>query len=151
MPLFKYQTHVTPGPFGTTTGMVQTSNFDLIEVAVLDGWHYVFALEGVTVPKQPPEIQWQPAELDAEALARLKEVSPAYQAIGDGIQRRIRERYSADREASFARLGVAAALGLHELTEEEKQEFKDYNTYVEEVRQWGRSERARFGLHEGPV
>lgn len=151
MPMFKYQPHVTEGPFGTMTGMAQTADFDLIEVAVLDDWHYVFVLESVTVPKQPSEIQWQPADLDAATLARLKEVSPAYQAIGDEIQNRIRERYSAEREASFARLGTAAALGLHELTNEEKQEFKDYNDYVEEVRRWGRAERAKFGLCEEPA
>ena len=151
MPMFKYQTYTTPGPFGSTISKAQTDTLDLLEVAVLEGWRYVFAPEGVAVPQQPPEIQWQPADLDAATLARLKEASPAYQAVGDEIQSRIRERYSAEREASFARLGAAAALGLHELAEEEKQEFKDYNDYVEEVRRWGRAERAKFGLCEEPA
>lgn len=151
MPMFKYQTHVTPGPFGTTVGLIQSDTHALVEVAQLESWHYVFVPEGVTVPQQPPEIQWQPAVLDAADLMRLKEVSPAYQAVGDEIQKRIRERYSAEREASFARLGTAAALGLHELSDAEKGEFKDYNDYVEEIRRWGRAERAKFGLCEEPA
>ena len=55
MPMFKYQAHVTPGPFGTMLGMAQTADFDLIEVAVLDDWHYVFAPEGVTVTTRSEE------------------------------------------------------------------------------------------------
>ena len=146
MSIYKYQPHTTPGPFGTRVGKAQTETYDLIEIAELDGWHYVHVPNGVTIPEQPPEIQWQAVQLDAAEIERLKAASPLYQMIGVEIQNRIRERYSADREAAFARLGASVALGMRELSEDERREFRAYNDYVEEVRQWGRAERAKFGL-----
>lgn len=143
---YKYQPHITPGPNGTTLFFSPEENSQMVEVAVVDGWRYVFVPEGVHPPEQPVEIQWQPANLDAAALERLKEASPLYQMIGAEIQNRIRGRYSPEREAAFARLGASVALGMHELTDEERQEFLAYDNYVEEVRQWGRAERAAIGL-----
>ena len=146
MSIYKYQARITPGPFGTTVGLIQNDAHSLVELALLDGWYYVHVPDGTIVPEQPVEIQWQLANLDAAALERLKEASPLYQMIGAEIQNRIRKRYSPEREAAFARLGASVALGMHELTDEERQEFLAYDSYVEEVRQWGRAERAAIGL-----
>lgn len=146
MAMFKYQPQVTTGPFGTVVGAIFDKDCRMVEVVELEGQRYVFVPEGTNVPEQPTEIQWQEVEVTEHLAARLKQASPRYRAVADDIQHRIRQRYSAEDEAAFARLGTAAALGLHELTEKEKQEFKAYNDYVEEVRQWGRELRAALGL-----
>lgn len=146
MGIYKFQPQLAADSSGISVYYTPPNEGSFTALAELEGWRYVFVPEGTNIPEQPPDIQWQPARLDASELARLKEACYLYQVIGNEVQKRIRERYSVDREAAFARLGASVALDMHELTDEERQEFKAYNDYVEEVRQWGRAERAAFGL-----
>lgn len=68
------------------------------------------------------------------------------QAIGDEMQRKIREKYALEDEQYFARIGVGVALGVYEFQAGEREALLEFGAFVESIRQWGRDERARLAL-----
>lgn len=146
MPIHKYQRVVTPGPDGTTLYFRNTEANEAIELAEQNGWHYVFVPDGVTLPEQHADIQWQSVTLTDAEKEQIKAVSRPCQLISEEMQRRIRAVYSVDDEQYFARIGVGAALGVYQFQPGEQEALLAFGAHVEAVRQWGRAERVKIGL-----
>ena len=146
MPIHKYQRVVTPGPNGTTLYFRNTETNDALELAELDGWHYVFVPDGVTLPTQHADIQWQTVALTDALKEQIKTASRPCQLIAEAMQQRIRAVYSVEDEQYFARIGVGAALGVYAFQPGEQDALLAFGAHVESVRQWGRDERAKIGL-----
>ena len=146
MPIHKYQRVVTPGPNGATLYFRNTETNDAIELAELDGWHYVFVPDGVTLPEQHADIQWQAVTLTDALKEQIKAASRPCQLIAEAMQQRIRSVYSVDDEQYFARIGVGAALGVYTFQPGEQDALLAFGAHVEGVRQWGRLEREKLGL-----
>ena len=146
MPIHKYQRVVTPGPNGTTLYFRNTETNDALELAELDGWHYVFVPDGVTLPEQHDDIQWQAVTLTEALKEQIKAASRPCQLIAEAMQQRIRAVYSVEDEAYFARIGVGVALGVYTFQSGEQNALLAFGAHVESVRQWGRDERAKIGL-----
>lgn len=146
MPIHKYQRVVTPGPNGTTLYFRNTETNDALELAELDGWHYVFVPDGVTLPEQHAEIQWQAVTLTDALKEQIKTASRPCALIAEAMQQRIRAVYSVEDEAYFARIGVGVALGAYQFRPGEQDALLAFGGFVESVRQWGRAERKKIGL-----
>lgn len=146
MPIHKYQRVVTPGPNGTTLYFRNTETNDALELAELDGWHYVFVPDGVTLPAQHADIQWQAVTLTDALKEQIKAASRPCQLIAEAMQQRIRSVYSVEDEAYFARIGVGVALGAYQFQPGEQDALLAFGAFVESVRQWGRLEREKIGL-----
>ena len=146
MPIHKYQRVVTPGPNGATLYFRNTETNDAIELAELDGWHYVFVPDGVTLPEQHADIQWQAVTLTDALKEQIKAASRPCQLIAEAMQQRIRSVYSVEDEAYFARIGVGVALGAYQFQPGEQDALSAFGAFVESVRQWGRLEREKIGL-----
>lgn len=146
MPIHKYQRVVTPGPNGATLYFRNTETNDAIELAELDGWHYVFVPDGVTLPEQHADIQWQAVTLTDALKEQIKSASRPCQLIAEAMQQRIRAVYPVEDEAYFARIGVGVALGAYQFQPGEQDALLAFGAFVESVRQWGRLEREKIGL-----
>lgn len=146
MPIHKYQRVVTPGPNGATLYFRNTETNDAIELAELDGWHYVFVPDSVTLPEQHADIQWQAVTLTDALKEQIKAASRPCQLIAEAMQQRIRSIYSVEDEQYFARIGVGAALGVYTFQPGEQDALLAFGAHVEGVRQWGRLEREKIGL-----
>ena len=146
MPIHKYQRVVTPGPNGTTLYFRNTETNDALELAELDGWHYVFVPDGVTLPAQHADIQWQAVTLTDALKEQIKAASRPCQLIAEAMQQRIRSVYSVEDEAYFARIRVGVALGSYQFQPGEQDALLAFGAFVESVRQWGRLEREKIGL-----
>ena len=146
MPIHKYQRVMTPGPNGATLYFRNTETNDAIELAELDGWHYVFVPDGVTLPEQHAGIQWQAVTLTDALNEQIKAASRPCQLIAEAMQQRIRSVYSVEDEQYFARIGVGAALGVYTFQPGEQDALLAFAAHVEGVRQWGRLEREKIGL-----
>lgn len=146
MPIHKYQRVVTTGPNGTTLYFRNTETNDALELAELDGWHYVFVPDGVTLPEQHADIQWQDVTLTDALKEQIKAASRPCQLIAEAMQQRIRAVYSVDDEQYFARIGVGVALGVYIFQPGEQDALLAFGAHVEGVRQWGRLEREKIGL-----
>ena len=146
MPIHKYQRVVTPGPNGTTLYFRNTETNDALELAELDGWHYVFVPDGVTLPEQHDEIKWQAVALTDALKEQIKAASRPCLLIWEAMQQRIRAVYSLEDEQYFSRIGVGAALGVYTFQPGEQDALMAFGAHVEGVRQWGRDERAKIGL-----
>lgn len=146
MPIHKYQRVVTPGPNGATLYFRNTETNDALELAELDGWHYVFVPDGVTLPAQHAGIQWQAVTLTDALKEQIKAASRPCLLISEAMQQRIRAVYSVEDEQYFARIGVGVALGAYAFGPGEEEALLAFGAHVEACRQWGRDERARLGL-----
>lgn len=147
MPIYKYQRITTPGPNGTTLYFRNADDEPrALELAELDGWHYVFVPDGVTLPEQHADIQWQDVTLTDALKEQIKAASRPYQLIAEAMQQRIRAVYSVDDEQYFARIGVGVALGVYIFQPGEQDALLAFGAHVEGVRQWGRLEREKIGL-----
>lgn len=146
MPIHKYQRVTTPGPDGTTLYFRNTETNDAIELAELNGWHYVFVPDGAVMPGQHADIQWQAVTLTDAEKEQIKAVSRPCQLIAEEMQRRIRAVYPIEDEQYFSRIGVGVALGLYVFQTGESEALRAFGDHVEAVRQWGRAERAKIGL-----
>ena len=146
MTIHKYQRITTPGPDGTTLYFRNTETNDALELAELNGWYYVFVPDGVVMPEQHADIQWQAVTLTDALKEQIKAASRPCQLIAEAMQQRIRAVYSVEDEAYFARIGVGAALGVYAFQPGEQDELLAFGAHVEAVRQWGRTERAKLGL-----
>jgi hypothetical protein len=71
--------------------------------------------------------------LTDELKESIKSASPHVQLINDRVVSKIREVYSLNDEIKMIRLSPS-------------EESTAYNDYVEECRDWGRTEKARLGL-----
>lgn len=146
MSIHKYQRITTPGPNGTTLYFRNTETNDALELAELDGWRYVFVPDGVTLPEQHAEIQWQAVTLTDALKEQIKAASRPCQLIADRMQQMIRGAYSLEDEQYFARIGVGVALGAYQFQAGEQEALLAFGAHVEAVRQWGRDRRAEIGL-----
>ncbi|MDD2664385.1 MAG: hypothetical protein PHD19_11595 [Dechloromonas sp.] len=119
-----------------------------IELATVDGVTYVFLPASATLGEQPAEIADSITEVTLDAVTRsaIKAASPHCRLIADRMQQRIRERYSLDDEMYFNRIGSAAALDLYQPTADELHDLSAFNAHIDDVRDWGRQQRAALGL-----
>ncbi len=147
MPHYKYLPHVTGQTANhTTIYFKNTQDNDGQEIASIDNWRYVYFPDNVTIPEQPPEIQWIELTLTDELKEQIKTNSRQCQLISQWMQDRIRTKYSIEDEQYFSRIGVGVALGTYTFQLGEQEALLAFGEFVESVRQWGRSERAKFGL-----
>lgn len=147
MPIFKYQRHTSPGPNGTTRYFRNSDDEPrALELAEVDGWHYVYVPAAAVLPEQPAEIDWQEVQLTPDLRARIKAASRACHLIADRMQQMIRGAYSLEDEQYFARIGVGVALGAYQFQPGEQEALLAFGAHVESVRQWGRDRRAEIGL-----
>lgn len=133
MAIYKYQRVVNDGPDGFTLYFRNTETNDAIELAELDGWHYVFAPDSATFPAQHPEIQWQAVILTDTIKEQIKLSSRACHLIDQRVVAQIRDRYSIDDEIKLLRIAPS-------------EETSVWNAYVEDCRAWGRAQKAALGL-----
>lgn len=151
MQYFKYQQVVEAGPDGRTLRVVfgesaETKEKVGIELATVDGVTYISLPDGETLPPQHPELVVEPVDLTEELVAAIKGQSSFCRMISEQMIEKIRQRYSTDDEAYFARIGVGAALGVYEFAPGEREQLLAFGAFVESVRQWGREQRASIGL-----
>lgn len=106
-----------------------------VELATVDGVTYVFLPDGAALGEQPLEIVDSIEEVVLDAVTRdaISEASPHVRLIRARVAERIAERYSITDEIKLLRTAPSA-------------EFEAYNAYVEDVRAWGREQRAALGL-----
>ena len=116
------------------------------ELCTLDGVTYVAVPDGVTLPEQHADIQWQAVTLTDALKEQIKSVSRPCHLIAEAMQQRIRSVYSVEDEAYFARIGVGVALGAYQFQPGEQDALLAFGAFVESVRQWGRLEREKIGL-----
>jgi hypothetical protein len=116
------------------------------ELCTLDGVTYVAVPVGVTLPAQPAEITVEAVTLTPELKAAIKAASPHVALISERMIQKIRGAYSIDDEMFFARIGVGAATGMYAPTVDEMADMQVFGLFVEDVREWGRDERAKLGL-----
>jgi hypothetical protein len=114
------------------------------ELATIDGITYVF-VPG-ELPEQPAEIAVIEVTLDTALKEAIKAASPHCQLISSRMEERIRARYPVSAEQYFSRIGVGVALGVYAFQPGEQEELLAFGAFVEEVRQWGREQRAELGL-----
>ena len=62
------------------------------------------------------------------------------------MEAKIRARYSLSDEQYFARIASGVALGMYTFEAGEQDALAALAAYVEEVRRWGREQRASLGL-----
>lgn len=127
----------------------QTNQVQGTELATVDGITYVSMPDGADLPAQPGEIAASIEEgvtLTNEQREAIKAASPIMRFIAKQMEQQIRSLYSLDDELFFARIGVGAANGLYQPTAQELADMQNFGAYVEGVRQWGRAERAKYGI-----
>ena len=151
MQYFKYQQIVEAGPDGRTLRVVfgesaKTKEKIGTELATIDGVTYISLPDGETLPPQHPELVVEPVDLSEELITAIKGQSSFCRMISEQMIEKIRQRYSTDDEAYFARIGVGAALGAYTFAKGEREELLEFGAFVESVRQWGREQRASIGL-----
>ena len=145
MPIYKYKKIITEGPNGTTI-CARLPEGEGLELCEIEGYAYFHIPDGVTLPEQHPDIVLENAVLTDDLRSEIKKSSRACQLIDMRMQEMIRERYTAEDEMYFARIGTGKALGVYEFQSGEEAALLDYGNFVESVRQWGRDERAKIGL-----
>jgi len=122
------------------------------ELATLpDGRTVVALFPGYTLPASQPaaiaaSVEVLETPLDPVLKEQIKAASPSVRLIGDLMIQKIRASYSIDEEMYFARIGVGASMGLYSPASDEIQAMTVFGEFVESVRQWGRTERAKLGL-----
>ena len=107
--------------------------------------------EGHKLPTDQPaaiqtSIEVLPTPLPTTLRDEIRAASPHVRLIGQRMQERIRQRYSAEDELKFNRIGTGHALGFYEATAAELQEIKDFGDYIQQCRAWAAGERAKLGL-----
>ena len=132
--IYKYRRVTTEGPNGTTLYFKNADEGDrALELAEVDGWHYVSVPDTAQLPAQSTEIEWQAVTLDAALKASIQASSRAVQLINQGVVDQIRALYSVDDELKLLRTAPSA-------------EFEAYNAHAEGCRAWGREQKAALGL-----
>ena len=145
--IYKYKpTTIGKYPNSSTLMMRNNDNNTLQEIAIVGDWRYVYVPDGADIPDQWPEIEWQSVTLTDQLKEEIKANSRPCHLISERMQAMIREKYTAEDEMYFARIGTGKALGVYEFQAGEEASLLDYGNFVESVRQWGRDERAKIGL-----
>lgn len=116
------------------------------ELCTLEGVTYVAVPDGVMLLDQPAEIAVEPVTLTPELKSAIKAASVHVALVSERMIQKIRGSYSIDDEMFFARIGVGAATGMYTPTNDEMADMQAFGGFVEGVRQWGRTERAKLGL-----
>lgn len=116
------------------------------ELATIDGTTFVHVPDSATLPEQPIEIDVAPVSITPDLTDAIKAASPHVRLVNERIKAKIRERYDAETEMYFARISIGAITGQYTMEPGEAEKVAAYGAYVEEVRQWGRDQRAAFGL-----
>ena len=120
------------------------------EIATVDGTTYVAMPDGSTLPEnQPTEIAISiinPVVVTAALREQIKLNSPQCKLISSRMVEKIREKYSLEDEQYFARIGVGVALGAYTFQPGEQEALLAFGTFIESIRQWGKSERSNLGL-----
>ena len=143
--IYKYKKIITEGPNGTTL-YAKLPEPGALELCEIDNDTYVFVSDDAVLPEQHQEITLESVTLTDDLRSEIKKSSRACQLIDMRMQEMIRERYTAEDEMYFARIGTGKALGVYEFQAGEENALLDYGNFVESVRQWGRDERAKIGL-----
>lgn len=118
------------------------------ELCTIDGTTYISVPDG-DLPVQPTEIAASvvdPVVLTTEMREAIKAASTHCQLIHERMEAKIRARYSLSDEQYFARIASGVALGMYTFDAGEQDALAAFAAYVEEVRQWGREQRALLGL-----
>ena len=118
------------------------------ELCELDGVTYVSIPDGTELPAQPAQIADSVAAVTLDPVVReaIKTTSQHCQLIDERMRDMIRAQYSMEDELKFARIGVGAAMGMYQPTNDEVQAMTVFGEFVEGVRQWGKEQRAALGL-----
>ena len=77
--------------------------------------------------------------INGEFIYSPRIIIPTIQEIDNQVVKKIRERYDGNEEYKMLRFGIINPLNPYFIT---------YNNYVEECRQWGQSEKQKYGLIE---
>ena len=145
--IYKYKpTTIGKHPNSSTLMMRNNDNNTMQEIAIVGDWRYVYAPDSTEIPEQWPEIQWQSVILTGQLKEEIKANSRPCYLISERMQAMIREKYTAEDEMYFARIGTGKALGVYEFQDGEEAALLQYGSFVESVRQWGREQRALIGL-----
>ena len=151
MQYFAYTKIIENGPDGTALHIKfdedpQTKEKIGCELGVVDGITYISLPDGKNLPEQDPRIKFAAIEMTDALKSQIKGQSSFCRMISNEMISKIREKYSIDDEAYFSRIGVGAALGMYQFAEGEREQLTEFGTFVESVRQWGRSQRELVGL-----
>lgn len=123
---------------------------DATELCTLDGITYVSLPTGTKLhPDQPTEIAasiQNKVVVDAALREAIIQASAHCQLIDERMRQKIRDLYDLETELKYARIGVGAAMGMYQPTNDEIAGMDAFGHHVEAVRQWGRDERAKLGL-----
>ena len=122
------------------------------ELATLpDGRTVVVLFDGYTLPTAQPEaiaasVELLPSPLPDLLREQIRSASPHVALISTRMIEHIRASYTQDDENYFSRIGVGAAMGMYQPTQDEIHAMTVFGEHVEAVRQWGRSEREKLGI-----
>jgi hypothetical protein len=123
----------------------QAQGEDLQELCTLDdGYTYVSGPDDL--PPQPNQITVEPVTITTELREQIKASSPHCRLINQRMQEQIRDKYSAEDEMYLTRIAVGMLQGSYVFEPGESDLVTEYQTFVEDVRAWGRVERAKIGL-----
>lgn len=134
-----------------------TDSTTTYQLALIDGWTELCTLDGDTYVHVPDtdQIVDPPAEiaasievvvLDDSTRNRIITTSDHCMLIDERMRQKIRDVYDLETELKYARIGVGAAMGMYQPTQDEVAGMMAFGAHVEAVRQWGRDERAKLGL-----
>lgn len=116
------------------------------ELATIDNVTYVYVPDDMILPEQPPEINPQIITLTPELKEKIKANSLNCLKISDMMQEKIREKYSQEDEHYLTRISVGVLSGIYRFEPGEQEQVLEFGRFVEDVRSWGRNERAKIGL-----
>lgn len=116
------------------------------ELCTIDSVAYISVPAGVTLPEQPPQVVLTDVTLTTGLADAIKAASPHVRLINERIRQKIRDKYDAENEMYFARISIGVVMGAYTFLPGEQDAVLAYGAYVEEVRQWGRDQRAALGL-----
>ena len=122
----------------------RVSGDGVTELCTIDGITYI-SVAG-ELPPYDPRLIVSETVLTDDLRGWIKATSPHTILINQRMQEQIRQTYSAEDEAYYARIGVGVALGAHTFEPGEQADLLAFGTFVESVRQWGREQRAELGL-----
>lgn len=118
---------------------------DVVELCTLDdGYTYISGPD--VMPTQLPQVKIEEATLSDEIRQSIKSTSPQCRLIYDRMQAKIREKYCSEDEMYLTRISVGNLMGTYVMESGEADMVQEYQTFIEGVREWGRSERAKYGL-----
>ena len=146
---YSFSKQITDGPNGTTiTAVLPEVDGQRIgnELGTIDGVTYISLPDEAVLPEQPTEIGLQPVVMTDALKEQLKLINPWCKLVDQQIRSKIRERYDAEDEMYLTRISVGNLMGTYTYLPGEQQAVLDYGAYVEGVREWARTERAKVGL-----